>query len=535
MDPFDLKAIEIPMTSLSQLQRELQTAAQHKDWAAAQAIAQRAREQFPDESMGYLSGSFIALMNDHKTDALDLVDQWLAGHPEDVACRIQRCECLWGLNFTEQAIRECLALASDAQEDPAALAACADFLTFARESQQALSLYDQVLAKAPQMALHWTKRGLLHRELGQFEQALHDFNEAIRLDPNDGEAIRFRAELKVATTDNLSIQEIEAALAANANNIEHSVSLRFALAESYLKLKDYPTAWRHYALANRTERSRLQYQPALDRKIIDILMAEFTSPSAADNHATDLQPIFIVGLPRTGTTLVERIIGSHSAVRMTGEIPSFQDGIGALIQRRDASPVTLERYFSDLPRLTGADLCREYTERSKPWRHDATIFTDKSLLNFMFVPLLWRAFPNAKIIHVRRHPLAATFAIFKTWFRGNFPFSYDLMEIAEYTIGYRRLMAHWKAIFGERLLEVDYESVVTQQEPTTRALLNYCGLPFEEQCLHFEDNRDLVRTASYQQVREPVYDHSLNAWRAFEAELKPVKDRLISAGIDVAD
>jgi tetratricopeptide (TPR) repeat protein len=522
------------MTTFAALQQNLQLAAQQKDWVEAQAIAQRAREQFPNESMGFLSGSFIALMNDDKRTALDLVDHWLANHPKDVACRIQRCECLWGLNQTETAIEECQLLASESPEDPAALAACADFLTFARESRRALALYDQVLAKAPQIALHWIKRGLLHRELGEFEAALSDFNEAIRLEPQNGEAIRFRAELKIANTDALSIQEIEAALSATTNDVEQSVALRFALAESYMKLKDHATAWRHWMLANRTERARLRYQPALDQQINEWLKSGFTQDVAGHHGDPTLRPIFIVGLPRTGTTLVERIIGSHSKVRMTGEIPSFQDSIGALIQARDSAAVTLERYFTELPLLSGDDLAREYRERSKPWRHDATCFTDKSLLNHLFVPLLLRAFPNAKVVHVRRHPMAATFAIFRTWFRGNFPFSYDLAEIAEYIIGYRQLMTHWKTVFGDRVHDVDYESVVHQQEPTTRSLLDYCGLEFEERCLQFQNNSDLVRTASYQQVREPVYDSSINAWRQFEAELKAVQDRFVQAGIDCA-
>lgn len=522
------------MPSLAEYQTALQHAAQAKDWEKAADITARMRHEYPTDPSGFLSGSFIALMSDAKTQALELVDTWLKSHPDDIACRIQRAECLWGINQTEAAIRECLAVAESASQDAAALAACADFLTFAKESSQALRMYDDVVKLMPTDAMHWTKRGLLHRELGQFEQALADFNEAARLDPHNGDVIRFKTELKATTVDEHSIQEIEAALAAQVSNPEQTVALRFALAEAYMKLGDTKAAWRHWMLGNRTERSRLQYQPELDRRIVDLLIENFPDQASAlqaANSETEVsQPIFIVGLPRTGTTLMERIIGAHSLVRMAGEIPSFQDALGALVQAQNPSePMSLDRFFSGISELNGSAIAREYLDRSKPWRHDANCFTDKSLLNFLFVPLIFRAFPRAKIVHVRRHPMAAAFAIFRTWFRGNFPFSYDLNEIAEFMVGYRRLMTHWQGVFDARLLTIDYESLVTDQEAVIREILKYIGLPFEEQCLNFHQQADLVRTASYQQVRQPIYESSLEAWRIFEAELAPVWNRLSSA------
>jgi hypothetical protein len=265
------------------------------------------------------------------------------------------------------------------------------------------------------------------------------------------------------------------------------------------------------------------------------IIAGFSDVRIADGDKTAESPIFIVGLPRTGTTLVERIIGRHSQINSAGELSALSEAIDAAMTRTtgSASP-DWQRYAEALPALDGTVIAEEYLARSRPWRGERPRFSDKQLTNFLYCGLILRAFPNARIVHLTRHPLAACYAIYKNRFDGTYPFSYDLSEIAEFFIGYRRLMAHWHRVLPDRILDVAYEDVVSDLETATRRLLEYLDLPFEADCLEFHLNPAPVKTASSVQVRQPLYDSSLHNWKHYDAQLLPLRKRLEAAGITTA-
>ena len=245
-------------------------------------------------------------------------------------------------------------------------------------------------------------------------------------------------------------------------------------------------------------------------------------------------PIFIVGLPRSGSTLVERILSSHSEVVSAGELPHLTRVIaaaaGRLADRGDLSPAEIARWSA---RIDTAALGREYLARSQP-AGSQRFFIDKMPVNFLHCALIHRALPHARIIHVARHPMAACYSIYRTLFRSAYPFSYDLAELGRYYIGYRRLMAHWHAILPGAIYDLSYERLVAEQLGETRRLLAFCGLEWQESCAEFHHNPTPSTTHSAHQVRRPIYDSAVDHWRHYERQLESLRGQLTAGGIGVS-
>jgi tetratricopeptide (TPR) repeat protein len=503
------------------------------DLASAARVAAGCRLAWPSDRAGWLLGSIAALLEEKGEVALALIEERLATDPEDVQCLLQKAECLLALGARTEALATADAAAASAVE-VAALDTLGEFLAHAGDHRRALEIYDRAVDAAPKDPTMRAKRADVHRNLGNFDQAASDYEAVLQILPTAPKALKGLVELRRQSTDRNSLRAMEAALASAPAESTDAAILHFALAKSHEDMGNYTASWRHLAAGNRLERARIQYEPAVDRTVLEQIIAAFPNAEGENIDATAESPIFIVGVPRTGTTLIDRILSSHSQVHSAGEITALAEAIDVAIERT-AGPQTMDagRYIAALRDLDGKMIADEYLARSRVRRGDRPRFTDKLLTNFLYCALILRAFPNARIVHVTRHPLAACYAIYRTRFNGTYPFAYDLTEIAEFYIGYRRLMAHWHQVLPHRILDVAYEDVVMALEPTTRRLLEYVGLPFEDVCLEFHLNPAPVRTTSLVQVRQPLYDSSLNIWRHYEVELAPLRERLETAGIPI--
>jgi tetratricopeptide (TPR) repeat protein len=519
--------------SLPQFNFEIGTCLSRGDWHGAGVIAQQCRSAYPDDSSGWLLGSMAALFADQKEHALALVERAVGREPANVQAHLQRAECLFALGRRDEALASAECAMSAADGDAPALDAIGTFFSYASDYARALSAYDRAVLASPHSADLHCSRAAAHQYLGQFEAATRDYQRAVEISPGHALALKGLTELRRDAPEADRIADMEFALATTGGREPDATLLHFALAKTLEDAGEHARSWDHLVNGNRRERARLKYDPRQDRETFEALKGQFRIAASPAPDPTGESPIFIVGLPRTGTTLVERIIGAHSQIHSGGELSALHDAIAGTV---DASfpqaSHDWQAFLKTLGSLDARRLAEEYLARTRAYRGDKARFSDKTTNNFFYLPLIFRAFPNARAIHLTRHPLAACYAIYKTRFSGAFPFAYDLDELADFYIGYRDLMRCWHRILPGRILDVAYEDMVTQQQATTTRLLDYVGVPFEAACLDFQSSPDAVATASSVQVRQPLYDSSLEQWRHFTVQLAPLSARLTAAGIE---
>jgi tetratricopeptide (TPR) repeat protein len=519
--------------SLASFEHEIGARIGRADWDGAAQLAADCRGAWPNDASGWLFGSLAALLAGQPQEALRLSDERLVRDPANVQCLLQRAESLFALGHREEALAAAAEAGGHAKEDAAAWEALAGFYVQADAHASAAEALDRALAVSPQETRLLAKRAAVHRFAGDFVLAERDNLAILARSPADADALKELTELSTQTKTANHIPALEAALRQAPQGSEQAAALNFALAKSYEDLGDYTASWQHLTVANRLEHARTEYDAASDRAAFEGLMRGFATVEPERQDPTGEQPIFIVGLPRSGTTLVDRILGSHSAVHSAGERPALSGAINRAVQQRVPQMRGWAQYVAALPALEGEPIAREYLAQVQSYRGTRPRFTDKQPANFFYCALILRAFPRAQIVHVTRSPLASCYAIYKNRFPGTFAFANDLRELGDFYIGYHRLMAHWHRVLPGRIVDVAYEDIVTQQEVTTRDLLERLGIPFEEACLHFELNPAPTVTASSVQVRRPLYDTSLEQWRNFSAQLAPLRSQLEAAGIVV--
>jgi tetratricopeptide (TPR) repeat protein len=528
----------VSIPSAPAFEHEISARLRAGDLAAAAVAAAACRRAWPDAAAGWYLGSTAALASGQADDALALVAGWLREHPADSQWLLKKAECLLALGRREPAIEAALAGASRAQDLPAALDAIGVFLVVqAAEYAKALEIYDRAVECSPADRSLRHKRAWVELLLGRFDRATADFEAILAASPGDADALKWLADLSHQTRENNRIAALQAALSAAAPDSTQASTLHFALAKSYEDLGEHEKSWSHLVTGNRLERARFKFDSKLDRAVMERIIEGFPQIEtvAAEQH-TGESPIFIVGLPRSGTTLVERIIGGHSQVHAAGELQALPEAVRLASQRELGGPARGLELAATLPRLDAALIAREYLARTRALRGERPRLIDKQPINFYYCPLILRAFPRARIVHLTRHPMAVCYAIYKVRFQeGGLRFAYDLSEIGEFYLGYRRMMAHWHEVLPGRILDVAYEDVVGALEPTTRRILDYLRLPFEARCLEFHRNPAPSTTSSVVQVRQGLYDTSLSQWRHHAEHLAPLAAQLAAAGVPIGD
>ena len=490
-----------PVQPLADRHRELQALLQARDWPAAAACAARLTADHPTFAPGWLGAGHAAL----------------------------------GLGRALEAQGAAVAARAHAGADALLLDAIGGLFNRAGDQERALEAYDAAVRLAPGNAHCLYNRAAVRRYVGQLEGAEEDFDRVITLRPDDYEAWKTRSDLRTQTAAHNHVAQLKELLVRPPQDWRGEVQLRFALAKEYEDIGEYAHSFAELRLAAAKRREFLRYDVAQDVATVDWIIGAYPQgPAIATPGATPADPIFIVGLPRSGTTLAERILGSHSRVRSEGELNHF-----ALCLVEAVSAHTGERQLPrrDLvARSAGIDfaaLGRRYVERVEQGGFAGVSFIDKMPLNYLYCGLIRRALPQARIVHLVRHPLASCYAIYKTLFEAGYPFSYDLGEIARYYIAYRRLMRHWQQTMPGAIHELRYEDLVADQLGETRRLLEFCGLDFEEACVQFHRNKAASTTASAAQVRRPLYDSSVAQWRHYATELGALRTELAAAGVEM--
>lgn len=393
------------------------------------------------------------------------------------------------------------------------------------EYEAALQLYRDVLNEYPDQAKVWMSFGHALKTAGHEEDGIDAYRRSIELMPRLGEAYWSLANLKTFRFAPQDVGAMRAALSAAGLDPQERLHFHFALGKALEDRGQFEESFEHYAEGNRLRRLDLRYDAEEHHHKLarshDLFTAEFLHERAgAGCPAPD--PIFIIGLPRSGSTLLEQILASHSQVEGTMELPNLLTLVREFDQADragDAYPESVARATSERLRELGA----RYLDETRIFRSDRPRFIDKMPNNFSHVGLIHAILPEAFIIDVRRHPLDACWSAYKQYFAQGQSFTYDLEDLGRYYRAYLALMDHWDAVLPGRVLQVSYEALVADTEGQVRRLLAHCGLAFEAACLRFHDNKRAVRTASSEQVRMPIYRSGIGQWRRVAAQLEPLR------------
>ena len=395
---------------------------------------------------------------------------------------------------------------------------------------EALALFETILETLPEDASTLTSRGHALKTLGQQDEAVASYRSAARIRPDHGDAWYALANLKTYSFSDAELARLQAQEAGSDLGFQDRIYLCFALGKAFEDRGDYGAAFEYYERGNDLKRVQTRYKSDQMEEELEA-QASICTPDLFEKQAGKgcpaPDPIFIVGLPRAGSTLIEQILASHSQVDGTLELPNILALSHRLRGRKRVSDRTFyPRILHDLDAGKLRELGEDYLENTRIHRQGAAFFTDKMPNNFRHIALIKLILPNAKIIDARRGAMACCFSGFKQLFAEGQEFTYGLEEIGRYYKAYVRLMDHWDTVLPGQILRVHHEDVVDDVETQVRRILDFCGLPFEQACVDFHTTKRAVRTASSEQVRQPIYKDGVDQWRHFEPWLAPLKDAL---------
>lgn len=396
--------------------------------------------------------------------------------------------------------------------------------------ERALTLFDEVLETVPNDPATLTSRAHALKTWGRQDDAIASYRAAFAAKPGHGDAYYGLANLKTYRFNDDEIAAMRECEAQDEIGYQDRVHLCFALGKAFEDRGEYETAFSYYAQGNELKRVKSSYRAdsmenELQAQVEFCTDALFEKFRGAGHDAPD--PIFIVGLPRAGSTLLEQILASHSQIDGTLELPNILSLSQGLRGRsRAAGDSAYPKILNDLPAEKFAEMGRSYLEDTRIHRSGAPFFIDKMPNNFRHIGLIHLILPNAKIIDARREPMACCFSGFKQLFAEGQEFTYGLEEIGRYYRSYVDLMRHWDTALPGKILRVQHEDVLDDLEGHVRGMLDFCGLPFEQACLDFHKTERSVRTASSEQVRQPITKSGVDQWRRFEPFLDPLKSAL---------
>ena len=455
------------------------------------------------------------------TDAETLLRRALELAPGFVAARTNLALVLHRQARTVEALAELDRLSSDSPSNAVLRAAALGRLG---EFAEAIGLYEAVLAQpgGARQPRIWTSYGHALKTVGRQADAVAAYRRAIAIQPSLGEAWWSIANLKTVRLDAEDMAAMTAALADPAASEDDAMHLHFALAKALEDGGDPRAAFDRYASANALRLKQWPYQAEVTTRAVDRAIALYDAPflaSRAGQGCGAADPLFILGMPRAGSTLIEQILASHSQVEGTMELPDVIALVTELSEEGDY-PGVVAGLAPDRLRALG----EAYLERTRVQRREGTpLFIDKTPNNWLHAGLIHLILPNARIIDARRHPLDCCYSNFRQHFAQGQTFAYDLADVGRYYADYVRLMRHFDSVLPGRIIRVIHEDLLDDPEGGTRALLDALALPFEEACLRFHENARAVRTASSEQVRRPINRDGAGVWRAVEDRLEPLR------------
>jgi tetratricopeptide (TPR) repeat protein len=483
-----------------------------------------------DPEVTYLLAQCL-LRRDLKSDAETLLADCVARAPDFDAARFSYANTLLQMNKTAAALVQAETLLKKEAKNPIYRDLEAVVLSGMGEFERALACRRALAEEYPHAAKVLVSYAQTLRTMGKREECVAVYRSAIANCPSLGTAWWGLANLKNYRFDETDIRALTAQLAVRTLAADDRVQLLFSLGKAYGDVGRYAESFDSYGRANATRRMQSGYDPAVTATQVAKCKALFTPDffrARAGCGSAAEGPIFVVGMQRSGTTLLEQILASHSEIEGAGELPNMR-----FIARRLEDTIG-RRAGIDYPGVLAhveaaafETIGEEYLETTRPRRPlGRPFFVDKDPFNFWHIGFIQLALPNAKIIDMRRHPLGCCWSNFTTIFLHGLAHTYRLSDLGQFYAGYVEMMAHYDRLLPGRVHRIFYENLVASPETEIRRLFDYLGLPFEESCLRFHENRRAVNSASSEQVRMPIYDEALDHWRHYEPWLRPLKTAL---------
>jgi tetratricopeptide (TPR) repeat protein len=499
--------------------------------ARAEPLVREVLKKAPNDVSALRMLAEIATRIGRFEDARNLLGPCLELAPDFTLARQNYANVLRRLQHLPEALEQTEILLSGDPDNPRYLILKGSVLTQLGDHEKALEIFEHILNDYPKQAPAQLSYGHNLKTLGRIDESVLAYRRAIEITPTTGEAYWSLANLKIFRFTDEDIAAMRAALESGEGDADDRSHLAFALGKALEDRKEYDESFRYYDLGNSIRGKEQPYDPKKNMynavRQVKTCTAEFFQQQG-DGGCPAPDPIFVVGLPRAGSTLLEQILASHSQVEGTTELPDIIAISRRLGARSKDNPASLyPEILRDLTSARRTELGEGYLDSTRAHRVENTpFFIDKMPNNFLHIGLIHLILPNARIIDARRQPMAACFACYKQLFARGQTFTYDLRHVAHYYRNYVNVMDHWDKVLPGRIHRVQYEHMVADSETEIRRLLDYCGLPFEEQCLRYYETDRAVRTPSAEQVRQPIYQEALEQWRNYEHHLEPLKRAL---------
>ena len=499
-------------------------------WQLSQALNRNAPGFLP----GWDLSSRVALALGDPSAALTLINRAREKDADSFAYASQKAYCLLALRRLDEAnaiiqnLEQC-----DAKSAPE-YDTLGNLYSQGKDQASAQRCFEHAVELDPGKSHYFMNLGLARQANGDLDGAEIAFDKAVGLNPQDHETWLHRSRLRKQTSQRNHVEQIKTRITLGFSSWRGEVSLRYALAKEYEDLNDYAQSFEQLQQGASVRRSHMQYDSKADLDAINDIIDQFPVDSFAEENSghDSHEPIFIVGLPRTGTTLVERILGSHSAVFAAGELNNFAENLTRQVALLPSEkPANRRQFIAAAARVDYGALGETYVSSTRPHTGHTSRFIDKLPLNFLYCGLIHKALPNARIINLTRHPMDTCYAMYKTLFKHAYPFSYDQQELAQYYLAYRKLMTHWHEALPGKILDISYEQLTCNFADECRNILSFCDLPWEDSCLEFHKNAAPSMTSSLAQVRQPVYTSSIGRWRNYREELSPMEAVFTAAGL----
>lgn len=505
-------------------------------FADAALLSRQLLDQYPHDVPTLIAASHVYQQQSDFDRMLETAQRAADAEPDNSEAAFRLAECLLYCGDIQGTLIVMDQLHQVAASNPEMLTHIAEFYSHCSRHEDALRVYQQARDLQPDNVNFIYNLAAAHIANGNMDTAEELLNRVIYLKPDDYDAWQNRSTLRKQTAENNHVKNLQFVKQRLSQHDKGQAPVCFALAKELEDLERYEESFAYLQEGAARRKQMMSYDVAGDEAVMKKIAAVFDHDKLAGVKLPDLpeRPVFVLGLPRSGTTLVDRIISSHSQADSLGESNALAFAVMRAAVGRSGASLDKLSLVEQSANMDFSQLSAYYNSATESMAPHAARLVDKTPLNFLYLGLIHLAMPGAKVIHLRRNPVDSCYAMYKTLFRMGYPFTYSLQDVGRYYIAYHGLMAHWRKLIPEAFLDVNYEDLVNNQASETRRILDYLGLDWEDSCLEFHKNRSAAATASAAQVRQPIYNSSVGRWKCYQQQLAPFVSKLKEHGIDVS-